>query len=46
MLKALTETEEGELMKYYVCGYCGHKQRKSFNIARLKVSDQTTATTV
>lgn len=34
IVQPATETEEGELMKYYVCGYCGHKQRKSFNIAK------------
>ena len=28
--------EEGELMKYYSCGYCGHKERKSFKIAMIK----------
>ncbi len=36
IIQAATETEEGELMKYYACGYCGHKQRKSFTIAKLK----------
>ncbi len=36
VIQPATETEEGELMKYYVCGYCGHKERKSFKIARLK----------
>lgn len=36
IVQTASETEEGELMKYYVCGYCGHKERKSFKIARLK----------
>lgn len=31
-----SETEEGELMKYYTCGYCGHKERKSFGISKLR----------
>jgi len=36
VIQPASETEEGELMKYYACGYCGHKERKSFKIARLK----------
>lgn len=36
VIQAASLTEEGELMKYYVCGYCGHKERKSFKIAMLK----------
>ncbi|MBC6425078.1 MAG: hypothetical protein GDA51_01095 [Ekhidna sp.] len=36
VIKLATEIEEGELMKYYACGYCGHKERKSFKIAKLK----------
>ena len=36
VIQPATEAEEGELMKYYACGYCGHKERKSFKIARLK----------
>jgi len=24
-------------MKYFTCGYCGHKERKSFKIAQKKV---------
>jgi len=38
VIKDASETEEGELMKYYICGYCGHKERKSFKIGMLKVS--------
>lgn len=34
-----TTTEEGELTKHFTCGYCGHKERKTFKIAALK-SDQ------
>lgn len=36
VVQEASETDEGELMKYFVCGYCGHKERKSFNIARIK----------
>jgi hypothetical protein len=36
VIQPSTHTEEGELMKYYQCGYCGHKERKSFKIAMLK----------
>ncbi|MBV6646492.1 MAG: hypothetical protein KI790_13635 [Cyclobacteriaceae bacterium] len=43
VIQAATDTEEGELMKYYTCGYCGHKERKSFTIARLKEPEETTA---
>ncbi|MFT4834000.1 MAG: hypothetical protein ACI83W_000356 [Marinoscillum sp.] len=28
--------KEGELMKYYTCGYCGHKEKKSFGINKLR----------
>ncbi|MEM7548865.1 MAG: hypothetical protein AAF363_04280 [Bacteroidota bacterium] len=35
LMKAPTTDEEGELMKYYQCGYCGYKQRKTFNVAKL-----------
>jgi len=36
IVQVASELEEGELMKYYACGYCGHKQRKSFTISKLK----------
>lgn len=36
IMKSPTTAEEGELMKFYQCGYCGHKERKAFNIAKLK----------
>ncbi|MCC5927990.1 MAG: hypothetical protein JJU28_01985 [Cyclobacteriaceae bacterium] len=31
-----TTNEEGELMKFYKCDYCGYKERKAFRIAKLK----------
>ena len=39
VIQEATETEEGELMKYYTCGYCGHKERKSFGISKLKTGE-------
>lgn len=39
IIQPATEVEEGELMKYYQCGYCGHKERKSFKIARVKTGE-------
>jgi hypothetical protein len=36
IVQPATETEEGELMKYFTCGYCGHKERKSFRIAKIR----------
>ena len=36
IIKSPTITEEGELMKYFKCSYCGHKARKTFHIAKLK----------
>lgn len=36
IIQSPTVDEEGELMKFYTCSYCGHKERRSFNITRLK----------
>ena len=36
ILESPTEVEEGELMKFYKCDYCGYKERKAFRIAKLK----------
>ena len=35
-----TESTEGELEKYYNCGYCGYKTRKSFRVAKLSESTE------
>jgi DNA-directed RNA polymerase subunit RPC12/RpoP len=32
ILKAPTEIEEGELMKHYLCGYCGYKAKKAVTL--------------
>lgn len=39
IIQSPTTTEEGELKKHYTCGYCGHKEKRSFSIAKLR-SDQ------
>ena len=36
ILKAPTTTEEGELLKHFECGYCGHKAKKNYKIAMLQ----------
>ncbi len=43
VIQSPTMTEEGELMKYFTCGYCGHKERKSFKIAQLKEGEEASA---
>lgn len=39
ILKSPTATEEGELLKHFECGYCGHKARKTFKVAMLQDSN-------
>ncbi|MDP4679159.1 MAG: hypothetical protein NWS46_02210 [Cyclobacteriaceae bacterium] len=39
IIQSPTIEEEGELMKHYTCGYCGHKERKSFSIAKIRQSE-------
>lgn len=36
IVQSATAESDGELVKYFTCGYCGHKEKKSFTIARLK----------
>ncbi len=36
IVKAPTDVEEGELLKYMECGYCGHKAKRSQKINILK----------
>ena len=40
VIQEATTTEEGELMKYYTCTYCGHKERKSFGISKLRAEQE------
>jgi hypothetical protein len=36
IMKSPTDNEEGELLKHFECGYCGHKAKKNFKIAMLR----------
>ena len=36
IVSSATIEAEGELVKYFTCGYCGHKEKKSYTIAKLK----------
>jgi len=44
VLKQPTEMDEGELMKYFECTYCGHKESRRFNISRIKEAGADTET--
>jgi len=45
IIKAPTSTEEGELLKHYQCGYCGHKARKTVMLKQsVKLQEAATAT--
>lgn len=37
-----SNTEEGELTKHFTCGYCGHKEKKTFSIPKLRPEQETT----
>jgi len=41
ILTSPTSNEKGELLKYYECTYCSHKDRKLFTIGRIKVAEET-----
>lgn len=40
-----TEFEEGELVKYFDCGYCGHKESRKFKVSKIRPIDSTEAAT-
>ena len=40
LITAPTVDEDGELMKYFDCGYCGHKSKKPFKVARIQQEQQ------
>lgn len=45
VIKQPTATEEGELMKHYVCSYCGYKARKIVSLRISTKLDEAAATT-
>jgi DNA-directed RNA polymerase subunit RPC12/RpoP len=46
IIRQPTATEEGELMKHYVCGYCGYKARKTVTLKQsAKMEESSTAAT-
>ncbi len=38
-----TEIEEGELIKYFECGYCGHKESRNFKVGKIHTENSTEA---
>jgi hypothetical protein len=45
ILKAPTQTEEGELTKHYLCGYCGYKAKKNVTLKMSQKFEESTAAT-
>jgi DNA-directed RNA polymerase subunit RPC12/RpoP len=46
IIRQPTATEEGELMKHYLCGYCGYKARKTVTLKQsAKLEESSTAAT-
>ncbi|MEK6781781.1 MAG: hypothetical protein AABY93_08740 [Bacteroidota bacterium] len=44
IIKQPTATEEGELLKHYLCGYCGHKAKKTVSLKQSVKLQETAAT--
>ncbi len=44
ILKTPTESEEGELLKHYLCGYCGYKAKKAVTLKASTKFEGATAT--
>lgn len=45
IIRQPTATEEGEIMKHYLCSYCGYKARKTVALKpQVKLEESTTAT--
>ena len=40
ILSSPTVHDKGELMKYYECTYCGHKDRKIFKVGQIKETEK------
>jgi hypothetical protein len=45
IVKAPTQTEEGELMKHYQCGYCGYKAKKNVTLRMSQKFEESAAAT-
>jgi hypothetical protein len=46
IMRQPTATEEGELMKHYLCGYCGYKARKTVSLKQsVKMEESSSAAT-
>jgi hypothetical protein len=45
IIKAPTEVDEGELLKHYLCGYCGYKAKKTVNLKMSQKFDESSAAT-
>jgi hypothetical protein len=45
ILRAPTTTEEGELTKHYLCGYCGYKAKKNVTLRMSQKFEESTAAT-
>ena len=43
VIQSPSTTEEGELMKHFTCTYCGHKERKSARLPRLRDEEEAEA---
>jgi hypothetical protein len=42
IISSPTAEQKGELMKYFECTYCGHKQRKIFTVGQIKHTEKNT----
>jgi hypothetical protein len=45
ILKIATPTEEGELVKHYLCGYCGYKAKKNVTLRVTQKYEESSAAT-
>ena len=45
IIKAPSQAEEGELMKHYLCGYCGYKAKKNVTLRISQKFEESTAAT-
>ena len=45
IIRTPTDVEEGELLKHYLCGYCGYKAKKTVNLKMSQKFDESSAAT-